>query len=183
LDVGIPVVSGTSQDVVRADDEAWFTRVFTEHRADLLRFALRRVPRDSAADIVNETYLVAWRRRAELPRDHMRAWLFGVASNVIANSERGRVRAERLQERLATTAEPAVIDFEVRTTEGDAVLAALASLPEGEQESLRLIEWDNLSPSEAARVVGCTAATFRVRLHRARAHFSAAYTRLAGANR
>ena len=31
-----------------------------------------------------------------------------------------------------------------------------------------LIAWEGLTPSQAARVVGCSGATFRVRLHRAR---------------
>jgi RNA polymerase sigma-70 factor (ECF subfamily) len=177
------VVSEVSPDVVRAQDEEWFTRIFTEHRADLLRFALRRVPRDSAADVVNETYLVAWRRRAELPRDHVRGWLFAVATRVISNAERGRGRADRLQQRLIANAEPQVIELDVRMTESGAVLAALARLAPAEQEVLRLTEWDDLTPVEAARVVGCTAATFRVRLHRARAHFTAAYTRLYGETR
>jgi RNA polymerase sigma-70 factor (ECF subfamily) len=41
-------------------------------------------------------------------------------------------------------------------------------LSEPEREVLRLIAWDGLSTGDAARVYGCSAGAFRVRLHRAR---------------
>jgi RNA polymerase sigma-70 factor (ECF subfamily) len=50
----------------------------------------------------------------------------------------------------------------------DAVLAALATLSERDQEALRLVYWDGLSALDAARALGCTAVAMRVRLHRAR---------------
>jgi RNA polymerase sigma-70 factor (ECF subfamily) len=48
------------------------------------------------------------------------------------------------------------------------VLRALAELPEDDREVLVLVAWQGLSPKDAARVVGCSSAAFRVRLHRAR---------------
>jgi len=55
-----------------------------------------------------------------------------------------------------------------------AVLAALAALRPSDQEALRLIEWEQLDVAAAAQVMGCSAATFRVRLHRARRRFARA---------
>ena len=49
-----------------------------------------------------------------------------------------------------------------------AVLAALTWLSEDDRELLTLVAWHGLSTREAARVVGCSPATFFVRLHRAR---------------
>jgi RNA polymerase sigma-70 factor (ECF subfamily) len=48
------------------------------------------------------------------------------------------------------------------------VLDALAALPEKEREVLMLTAWEELSGSEAARVLGCSATAYRIRLHRAR---------------
>jgi RNA polymerase sigma-70 factor (ECF subfamily) len=48
------------------------------------------------------------------------------------------------------------------------VRAALVTLPENDQEILRLIGWEELSLGECAAVLGCTRATATVRLHRAR---------------
>jgi RNA polymerase sigma-70 factor (ECF subfamily) len=49
-----------------------------------------------------------------------------------------------------------------------ALFEALARLPGHEREALLLTAWDGLRPRAAADVAGCSPATFRVRLHRAR---------------
>jgi predicted DNA-binding protein (UPF0251 family) len=49
----------------------------------------------------------------------------------------------------------------------------LGTLPWLEREALRLVEWEQLDMGEAAQVAGCSSATFRVRLHRARRHLAA----------
>jgi DNA-directed RNA polymerase specialized sigma24 family protein len=41
------------------------------------------------------------------------------------------------------------------------------------REAILLIAWEGLEPTAAARVVGCSAAAFRVRLHRARRRLAA----------
>ena len=48
------------------------------------------------------------------------------------------------------------------------VRRALAGLSERDREVLMLVAWEGLDPAGAARVAGCTRATFAVRLHRAR---------------
>ncbi|WP_233578562.1 sigma factor-like helix-turn-helix DNA-binding protein [Micromonospora sp. BL4] len=48
------------------------------------------------------------------------------------------------------------------------VRAALSRLSDDDQEILRLVGWEQSSLSEAALVLGCGAATAKVRLHRAR---------------
>jgi len=49
-----------------------------------------------------------------------------------------------------------------------AVLAALGALTEADRELITLVAWQGLAPRLAARVVGCSVATYFVRLHRAR---------------
>jgi DNA-directed RNA polymerase specialized sigma24 family protein len=49
-----------------------------------------------------------------------------------------------------------------------ALRKSLGELDEDDQEILRLVAWDGLSPSEAAQVLGCSQAAARTRLHRAR---------------
>ncbi|GAA1596070.1 hypothetical protein GCM10009804_60770 [Kribbella hippodromi] len=51
---------------------------------------------------------------------------------------------------------------------GNALRDALMALPEVERELLLLVAWEELSPSDAARVLGIPAGTARSRLHRAR---------------
>jgi RNA polymerase sigma-70 factor (ECF subfamily) len=51
----------------------------------------------------------------------------------------------------------------------------LDSLPAKDREALQLVEWEHLDLDAAARAPGCSAVTFRVRLHRARRRLVAAY--------
>lgn len=50
---------------------------------------------------------------------------------------------------------------------------ALADLPAEERELLLLVSWEELTPTEAAAVVGIPAGTARSRLHRARGRLRA----------
>jgi RNA polymerase sigma-70 factor (ECF subfamily) len=49
-----------------------------------------------------------------------------------------------------------------------AVLAALAGLSDADRDVLTLVAWHGLTPRQAAQVLGCSAAAYFVRLHRAR---------------
>ncbi|MCW2495496.1 sigma-70 family RNA polymerase sigma factor [Jatrophihabitans sp.] len=151
-----------------------FEAVFRANYDDLHRFAVRRVGPNSAPDVVAEVFLVAWRRWGQVPVEAPRLWLFGVAAKVIANEHRGQLRRERLLSRAA--AEPVVAgrDPAEALAAQSLVRAALATLPAHEQEVLRLTEWEQLTATEAAQVAGCSHATLRVRLHRARRHLAAA---------
>jgi len=85
--------------------EERFAALFNRTHRPLLAYAVRRVtdPAD-AADIVAETFLVAWRRLDEVPPDEQaRPWLFGVARRVLANYYRGEHRRVALGERLRTS--------------------------------------------------------------------------------
>jgi RNA polymerase sigma-70 factor (ECF subfamily) len=148
--------------------EALFSELYRGNMRELLGYALRRCadPND-AADVVAETFLTAWRRLAEVPPGaDGRLWLFGTARHVLANHDRSARRRDRLTERLRDELRchlPAHL-----APEAGPFLDALADLPEPDRELLMLIGWEELAPSEAARVLGITPAAARVRLHRAR---------------
>jgi RNA polymerase sigma-70 factor (ECF subfamily) len=55
-----------------------------------------------------------------------------------------------------------------RVVEREAAKAALSALNDKDVEVIVLATWYGLSPREGARVVGCSATAFTVRLHRAR---------------
>lgn len=152
-----------------ASPEERFSALFERTRLPLLAYAVRRVadPAD-AADVVAETYLVAWRRLDDVPAgDEARPWLFGVARRVLANHYRGERRrvalADRLRDHLVEEVVPA---FEI--AEESPVVRAMQRLPQDDQELLRLVAWEDLARDEIAVVMGLSRATVRVRLHRAR---------------
>jgi RNA polymerase sigma-70 factor, ECF subfamily len=154
-------------------DDVAFERLYRQSYARVLAYTLRRAPRSSADDVVAATFLVAWRRRNEIVGDPI-PWLLGIARRVLANELRSARRAEALANRAGAEVELSE-QPPLELEPGDsAVTLALASLGSDDRETLTLSAWDELSPADAARVVGCSAATFRVRLHRARKRFSQA---------
>ncbi len=139
-----------------------FEEIYAAHAAAVHRYALRRLERGEAEDVVAEVFLIAWRRLEEVPAQP-RGWLLGVARRVASNARRGERRRTALHELLATEhpggAEPS----------GDPRLArALLELGEADREALTLVAWDGLSYREAAQALGVRESTFGVRLLRAR---------------
>ncbi|GGN97506.1 DNA-directed RNA polymerase sigma-70 factor [Actinoplanes lobatus] len=156
--------SGTEQ-------EDRFRRVYAGNFEALLAYALRRVDQpEDAADVVAETFLVAWRRSRELPPDdEIKLWLYGVARRVLANHHRGGIRRERLGERLRQRLTAIVTrDPGSEVPQRLAVQDALSRLAETDREVLTLTVWEGLQPREIAEVVGASAAAVRTRLSRAR---------------
>lgn len=140
----------------------------------MFAYARRHAPADAADDVVSETFLVAWRRRSELP-DEPLPWLLVVARNLLANQRRSGARADRLW--LATVRAQwhlhAAAPAEDAVMERDRCVDALEACTRPEREALLLVAWDGLSVADAAAVAGCSPRAFTVRLSRARARMRA----------
>jgi RNA polymerase sigma factor (sigma-70 family) len=153
------------------DDRAAFEALFRAHVGAVHAYALRRTDAATADEVVADTFLVCWRRFDRVP-DEPLPWLYAVARRCLANRLRA-ARRERARTAPPPGAAPAAADaYEQRAAARD-VLAALAALPAKEREALQLCAWEGLTPAVAARVAGCTAPAFRVRLHRARRRLAA----------
>jgi RNA polymerase sigma-70 factor (ECF subfamily) len=71
--------------------------------------------------------------------------------------------------RIGGGATPVVAaDHADSTAEASAVTTALRRLSENQREVLRLAAWEGLDARRAAAVLGCSAAAYTLRLHRAR---------------
>jgi len=150
---------------------AAFEELFRETRDDLLAYALRRSPTvEDAADVVAETYLIAWRRLERVPAgDEARLWLFGVARNLLRKGVGRRHFRDRLVERLARELRAGGLHHApVGDERGEAVRVALGRLSARDRELLTLNAWEGLTPQQIAAVTGMSANVVRVRLHRAR---------------
>ncbi len=149
-------------------DSAAFGELVDRHHAALYAFARRRVSeRALIEDVLADTFLVAWRRRAEIP-DPALPWLYGVCLRTISTHRRSGRRRARLRGRLSSQPEMSGRDPADLHAARSEINRAFAQLSEGERETLRLIAWDGLSTEDAAKVLGITPGAFRVRLHRAR---------------
>jgi RNA polymerase sigma-70 factor (ECF subfamily) len=147
-----------------------FGRLYREQGRAILAYALRRVEdREDAADVVAETFLIAWRRLAEVPPGMgARLWLYAVARRVIANLHRSERRRTRLGGRLAESLRTELATHPVPNGEAAEALRAMGTLGGEDRELLLLVAWEGLSPSEAAKVLDISSLAARSRLHRAR---------------
>ena len=159
-----------------------FRDIYEANQAALAAYALRRTANpEDAADVVAETFAVAWRRIAQVPpgRDAT-LWLFGTARRVLANQRRGERRRARLSLRLK--AQPQRPQAGAEELTGDLALAraALQRLPAAQRDVLGLVAWEGLSTAELASVLGCSQNAAKIRVHRARRAFSSELERIGG---
>lgn len=152
------------------DPESRFTRLYDENHRRVLAYALTHAEPHTAEDIAGETFLIAWRRLDDVG-DPALPWLLGVARNLLHKQRdrgrRGRALVERIRA-LTTPQDLAAWDVAAHVVERETALAAVAALPERDLEILALVNWHGLDSRQAAKVVGCSAPAFAVRLHRAR---------------
>lgn len=149
--------------------------IYRAHCGAVRAFVHRRLPADSADDVVSEVFVSAWRRRGDRP-DDVRLWLFGIARGLIANRRRSETRLQALRSRLAEN-----VDLshdpgpEETATETGTVVRAFDSLSARDQEVLSLVAWEGLRPSEIAEVLGIAPSLVSLRLHRARRRLANAF--------
>jgi RNA polymerase sigma-70 factor, ECF subfamily len=168
-------VKACEEEPVPNEERDEFERLYRGHVDAVFAYAIARTTPELAKEAVEETFLVAWRRLADVPEEP-RAWLCGVARRVLANQWRARDRRGALGLRIMASgafvsygADPAD-----EVAERQRTLAALCRLSESDRELLCLTAWGELSADKAARVLGCSKATMLVRLHRARRRFESA---------
>ena len=155
----------------RSERTARFEDLFRRTRSDLLRYLARRAGNpEEAADLLADTYLIAWRRLEDIPAgEKARLWLFGVARNLLKKRANRTWTTAVLAERLASELRAAQQVLEATPDErAHVLLAALARLGEQDREILTLTAWEGLTPREIAAVLGMSPNRVRVRLHRVR---------------
>jgi RNA polymerase sigma factor (sigma-70 family) len=161
----------------QVSDEAALLRLFNSCARRLHRYLARRVGAQVADDLVSDAFLIVWEQRADrdLDGDDARAWLYGVATNLL----RGHVRTEQTRLRhLALEAPCAAAGDDPQTRVVNVVDARalaerlgplVAELRPEERDVLLLMAWGELSLTEIATATSVPVATVRTRLHRARA--------------
>ncbi|MGH3408417.1 MAG: RNA polymerase sigma factor, partial [Streptosporangiaceae bacterium] len=161
----------------RGDGEA-FGRFYRRHEQRVLSYAIARCANATdVADVAGETFLVALGSASRFSDDGGDAipWLFGIARRVLAHHRRSFTRRQRLIRRLGGLPslgpdEAAAVEAAIDASRlAPQLAAALATLRPKDQELLRLVGGDGLSPAQAGAVLGMNPNTARVRLSRARA--------------
>ncbi|TDV57847.1 RNA polymerase sigma factor [Actinophytocola oryzae] len=151
-----------------------FAALFDRYAPVVHGYLSRRVG-TLADDLVSETFLLAFRgRTGYVPgRAPVRAWLYGIATNLVRRHARDEERRYRAFGRAAghveSTTELGEVAGRVDAQALRGGLAdALAALPREDLDVLLLWTYPQLSYAEIAAALGIPVGTVRSRLHRAR---------------
>jgi RNA polymerase sigma-70 factor (ECF subfamily) len=172
-----PAVTNAAETSASAGDAAL---LYEEHVDAVHTYVARRLGRDLAADVTAETFRIAidQRQSFEPARGSARAWLFGIATNLIRRHWRTEERRLRAMARSVPRGDHSgdqagdsidrVAERVDAGSDARAVLAAVAALETADRELLVLIVWEELRHDEVAQVLGIPTGTVRSRLHRIR---------------
>ena len=126
---------------------------------------------DSAAEVVQETFVRAYRYREsfDAASGSVRGWLFAIAANRLrdARRERGRAAASLDPTDLVASGEEGLEAF-ARGALREEVARALAELPLEQREILTLKYVSDLSFDDVARALGLSVSAAKMRALRAR---------------
>ncbi|WP_433515902.1 RNA polymerase sigma factor [Nonomuraea sp. CA-143628] len=152
-----------------------FGALFDRHHEAIHRYVHLRLGETAADDLAAETFLRAFRGRAHynLSRPDARAWLYGIASNLVAGHRRAEARRYRALARSAEVTD--VDDHDERVVQRMSALvmrphlaAGLAALSPGDRSVLLLVACAQLTYEEVAEALGVPRGTVGSRLNRAR---------------
>ncbi|HEY9466387.1 MAG TPA: sigma-70 family RNA polymerase sigma factor [Vicinamibacterales bacterium] len=169
----------TDADILRRSvgEPVAFAELFDLHARAVAAFATRRVGADAAQDVLSETMLVAFRRRADFDAswDSARPWLLGIASRIVKRHRAQEAAQWRAFQASATrddhTSDGQIDAASARTDAAAAVRALaprIAALSARDRETLLLYAWGDLKYEEVARALGVPVGTVRSRLNRVR---------------
>lgn len=175
--VGAPGAEQTPD--TRTPDER-FRDEALPHLPAVTRFALSLARDESdAEDLVQETYLRAFRAWDQfIPGSECRAWLFTICRNTHFRASRREQKVVACEDAelealgaaaVHTAAQSNGLDeMFSRTDVMDAIHSAVDSLPEPFREVVVLVDLEEQSYEDAARILGVPKGTVRSRLFRAR---------------
>lgn len=148
-----------------------FEHFYARHESAVLAFFVQRTRRpEIAADLTAETFAraLAGRERFDPMAGPARAWLFGIARHLLADSLRAGQVEDATRRRLGMA--PIGLDDEalarIDELAGDHALAVLAELPERQREAVTAYVIDERDYDEMAAELRCSRSVMRQRVSR-----------------
>jgi RNA polymerase sigma factor (sigma-70 family) len=169
-------VSSDSEIIERSrDNPGLFAELYDRHARTIFRFAIRQVGTGAAEDVMSETFLVAFERRAAFDPTVGAAlpWLYGIATTLLKKYVRSEATARR-GILAAGKADVVTDDIAVLESRVDAessvrqIDVALRRMAKRDRDVLLLHAWADLSYEDIARALEIPIGTVRSRLNRAR---------------
>jgi RNA polymerase sigma factor (sigma-70 family) len=161
----------------RASDQVEFAVVYRDNVGPVTAFFARRCMEPQAvADLTSQTFVEAINSvHTYRGRGPVRAWLIAIARRVWARHLEGKTADARLIDHLRgqlVLGHDEVEDLASRIDaqqDGQQLLARVSHLSKLEREAVELVDLIDLTPKQAARVLGVSPNALRVRLFRAHA--------------
>lgn len=151
-----------------AGDRAARALLFERHVAAVHRLIVRMRGSDSDAvdDLVQGTFLAAFKATHRVRGGNLRAWLYGIAINQVREYARREVRRKRALSRVAEVA-PSASDHRDPSV-AIHLPTAIAALPHPLRAALILVDLEGERGADAAAALGIPEGTLWYRVHLAR---------------
>lgn len=157
--------------------QAVFAELFDRRARAVNAFATYRIGRHAAEDVLSETFLVAFRRRADFDTgvESAAPWLLGIASRLIRRHR--ALEAKHWRSFAASVSQqehssPGGLDDAMSRVDAEreveTLRARIAALAPKDRETLLLYAWQGMSYDEVAAALGVPVGTVRSRLNRVR---------------
>lgn len=163
-----PVSDGEVVRRVRGGEVELFRVLMERYRAEFGRYAAAMLgDGDAAADVVQESFIAAWRSLGECREpERFKAWCFRIVANRCRDVQRRRPSAP-LEDELVVAKETA--DGPLRDQElAEALHRALATLTDEQREAFVLKHVEGRSYQEMAELLQTGVDALKMRVHRAR---------------
>ena len=168
--------------LLRTGNEAAYSELFRRHSVVVYRYAWGLADRRSDVDdLVQETFLIAWRRRKDIRLVGTSAlpWLLTTCRNAAMNLNRTRRKA-REQELSDVLLENPSLQLQSQVAAATEQLVwireEIDALPEPDKQLCQMCLLEGRSYEEAAQILGLTSANTRKKIQRSRARLRAALT-------
>lgn len=146
-------------DEAKDGDQGAFGSLYQQYARMVHGILLARVPRSEVEDLVQDVFLLAWRRLRSLRDSHaFGGWLAMIARNQAIDYHRQAPKLVELNPTLLKERPP--------EPEALAVLDTIRNLPDAYRETLMLRLVEGLTGPEIAEQTGLTPDSVRVNLHR-----------------
>ncbi|MDB4978060.1 MAG: polymerase sigma factor, sigma-70 family [Candidatus Peribacteria bacterium] len=149
--------------------EKQFEEAYEKYSDAIFRHCYFRVfDREQGKELMQEAFMRAWTYLADGKTvDNMRAFLYRIANNLIIDYVRKKkeISLDDLQMKGIDPGYDATAEMQRRVDESS-IMANLVYLEKDYREALVMRYIDGLSPAEIAQVLGESANTISVRLHR-----------------
>ena len=145
----------------RAGDAQAFGALYESFGAMVHGILLARVPTDEVEDLVQDVFLLAFRKLDSLREDAaFGGWLAMIARNRATDFHRRKPPTDELEEN-AFTGTPEDAD-----RQANEIMRVIRALPDAYRETLTLRLVEGMTGAEIAEQTGLTPASVRVNLHR-----------------